>query len=464
MVFKNGILILIVYLTSITVHTQSGWSTGQISEPENIEIEKTLQNELKELMAMKGKQFLFGNKFGEDGYLCSSCLSSVNKLYNVMSERHGLQGFLKAMGYICSFIESNELCDGLFSLYGQPIYDDLMGRLLNADIVCSKLYLCDKHYTELTVEEFAKELFDSQPKSVKDISDKYSDAPELKILHVSDIHTDLKYQVGSLGRCNTKFCCRSESGVPQSPEDAAGEWGYSYMCDLPVKTLERFVEVIATEIKPDLILWTGDNPPHDIWKESQEEVFNVTKIFVDLLKKYGYTNPVYPVLGNHDKFPIDLYKPGGESQLLKELGDIFKPWLTDDSYATFTKYGYYVQKHPNSNLKVVGLNSMLCDLLNFELIRNPTDPDSGFTWLIETLREAEAEGESVYMIGHMPIGDRFQSYECTKRFQVVMTRFSSVIRGNFYGHTHHDEFRLIKSYQDSNIVFDLMYIAPSLTT
>ena len=35
-------------------------------------------------------------------------------------------------------------------------------------------------------------------------------------------------------------------------------------------------EYIRDEIKPDIIVWTGDNSPHSIWDNTAEEVIDAT--------------------------------------------------------------------------------------------------------------------------------------------------------------------------------------------
>ncbi len=45
-----------------------------------------------------------------------------------------------------------------------------------------------------------------------------------------------------------------------------------------------------------------------------------------------------------------------------------------------------------------------------------------------------------------------------------MDRFSYIIRGQFYGHTHNDEFRVINSYFNHTIPVGIVFTAPSLTT
>lgn len=51
-----------------------------------------------------------------------------------------------------------------------------------------------------------------------------------KIVHITDIHYDLHYQVGNLAVCSAPVCCRDSQGLPEKATDGAGYWG-SYCRD-----------------------------------------------------------------------------------------------------------------------------------------------------------------------------------------------------------------------------------------
>ena len=47
-------------------------------------------------------------------------------------------------------------------------------------------------------------------------------------------------------------------------------WGDYRKCDTPLRTIEAMYKHIANHHSIDLIYWTGDLPPHDIWKQSRQ--------------------------------------------------------------------------------------------------------------------------------------------------------------------------------------------------
>lgn len=222
------------------------------------------------------------------------------------------------------------------------------------------------------------------------------------------------------------------------------------------------------DIKPDIIVWTGDNPPHNPWNANFEEIYNITEIFVDLLyNKYKYKGSVFPSLGNHEEYITDQYNPydiSRERDFLHRMGDIFKVFLVDEQYDSFIKYGFYTAKYANTNLRVISINTFLCDVMNFFLIRDPTDPGKQFEWIEEVLRKAERDGEYVFIIGHIPPGDSTYLSECSRRYNAIVDRFSNIIRGQLYGHTHYDEFRIITEYFNEANIAGIILTAPSLTS
>lgn len=102
----------------------------------------------------------------------------------------------------------------------------------------------------------------------------------MKALHLSDVHIDMSYQEGSLANCDQYLCCRAEYGYPTKEGDiAAGYWG-AKKCDLPVHTFQSMLDYVTgnEELIPDMLFWTGDSTPHDVWMNtSQETIDHVVK-------------------------------------------------------------------------------------------------------------------------------------------------------------------------------------------
>lgn len=120
--------------------------------------------------------------------------------------------------------------------------------------------------------EFVNKLYDS----VNEASEK---APRktFKAVHYSDVHVDHKYKVGTNANCNMPLCCREENGFPSDPKDAARTYG-EYNCDTAPIVLTMMFEYMRDTIKPEVLFWTGDMSPHNVWENSHEEVAEVNYI------------------------------------------------------------------------------------------------------------------------------------------------------------------------------------------
>jgi Calcineurin-like phosphoesterase len=83
------------------------------------------------------------------------------------------------------------------------------------------------------------------------------------------------------------------------------------------------LEHVRDEVKPDIIIWTGDNSAHNVWDNTLEEavgsVVNVTKAFKDILGNTDIT--IVPIHGNHDFWPPNLHdfdEVPGDCNFLRE--------------------------------------------------------------------------------------------------------------------------------------------------
>ena len=110
-------------------------------------------------------------------------------------------------------------------------------------------------------------------------------------MQVTDIHIDIKYEPGSIANCKETMCCRADS-IPRDSNNniAAGFWGSSNKCDVPIWLVENMFQNIADNeevrisfinnhfsfitfsiSKFDIIFWTGDISAHNIWNNTKED-------------------------------------------------------------------------------------------------------------------------------------------------------------------------------------------------
>ena len=112
---------------------------------------------------------------------------------------------------------------------------------------------------------------------------------------------------------------------------------------------------------------------------------------------------------------------------------------------------------------VIVLNTNYCARLNIWTLYQSVDPSDQLKWLIIQLSAAEESGDFVHIVGHIPPDNR----ECTQswlyNYLAITERYSHIIVGQFYGHTHRDEFRVLHSNSDCNKTIGFEILSPSFT-
>ena len=129
---------------------------------------------------------------------------------------------------------------------------------------------------------------------------------------------------------------------------------------------------------------------------------------------------MYPVIGNHEALPVDNYDVWGHSSdwIQQGLGEAFKQWLTPEcnvyniiyiisiiyniAYESFVSNGWFSQKHPGHNLRIITLVPWPYQGLNTYSWRNATDIWGSLEWLHGELLKAERAKENVIILGHTP--------------------------------------------------------------
>jgi sphingomyelin phosphodiesterase len=214
-----------------------------------------------------------------------------------------------------------------------------------------------------------------------------------------------------------------------------------------------------------MILWLGDNNAHDIWQQDEEHQVDNTYDATQKIMQYFPNAAVYPMFGNHEPYPADQYDfISNSTQWLNDrLAEMWKPWMDEKALKTFKEQSYYATVNEKFNVKVIALDMLACDTADFYLLRNPTDPNHQLEWLRKELYESEAKGQGVYLLGHIPPGDYGCIAEWSYRYRALVDRFTNIVRGQFFGHSHNDHFETVRSFSDNSAV-GTIFISPSLTT
>jgi len=362
---------------------------------------------------------------------------------------------------------SIRMCEGLVSNFGPEVYYVMKHTDQNPEQICGFMFgeACNnqpsqRHEWDILLPPINK----PQPDSFQ-----HSNEKTFKVLQLSDTHFDPFYEEGTNANCGEPLCCRSSSGPIMYEDDRAGYWGDYRKCDTPLRTLESMYRHIV-ERHPDIevIYWTGDLPPHDIWNQTREGNLQVLKETSQQLRQYFPSTMILPVVGNHESAPVDSFPPPfvrGEnsiSWLYNVLDSEWTNWIGNGHSPTL-QYGGYFSVSLAPGLRVISLNMNFCMNKNFWLLLNSTDPAEQLKWLVYELQLAEFKGEKVHIIGHLPPGHVDCVAVWSRNFNTIVNRYEHTITAQFYGHTHVDEFEIFYDKSDPGRATNIAYIAPSVS-
>jgi sphingomyelin phosphodiesterase len=391
--------------------------------------------------------------------ICNTCQSMIGKVqkYDFNLQKKFLAFFIKE---ICTLgkIFPATICNGTVDEMASPLFQSLVKHLLDPDLICPKLGMCDEIYQEINIINLVNDILKDKPKN-EEIKPTKRDT--LKMLHVSDIHTDLEYKEGSNASCGYPLCCREESPKTEN-FTPAGKWGSYADCDLPNSTLKQFTSFVKENFKPDLAIWTGDNTSHDIWHQSVNRNLENTKEITKLFQE-NFKFSLYPVIGNHESFPVNVYDflSNRENFFDAELSNYWRDWLGNEAVESIKINAFYSTFNEKLNLRILGLNCQACNPENWYLLRDPTDPGNMLEWLRKELYKSEEKKERVYILTHMSPIDCLESW--ANVYTAIIDRFSYIIRGQFAGHNHGDLYTVFRD-SSTNKVNNVLYMASSLTT
>ncbi|XP_049793804.1 acid sphingomyelinase-like phosphodiesterase 3a [Schistocerca nitens] len=273
--------------------------------------------------------------------------------------------------------------------------------------------------------------------------------------HITDIHYNPRYSTNGDSRRN---CRPPDGGHVGSSSRSPGRFG-DYDCDPPWVLVESAVRFMRTRQGDNIefILWTGDVTSHDV-AASPELQWAALSNITALMKTFFSSQFVFPVLG-HDDGP----------QRYSDLFELWRTWLPPEAGNTFAAGGYYSIEMKKEKLRLVLLNTNL-----YMGAQTEEDPKGQWKWLEATLEKSKKNGETVFLVGHVPPGvdDRMphgsahpgSSFDSrfTRKYLRLVRQYHDVITGQFFGHLHADSFRIMFDAEGRRPVSWLM-VAPAVT-
>lgn len=200
-----------------------------------------------------------GTNTFESYALCSVCQNVIDELmFMRRDEQLNSTELIDLSIEFCNMLEvqSERVCRGVIELNAPSIIYIVDNRKeLTADTVC-KVLLDDGECFEPSDDksyDFAISIDEYEEHSEDDIKEVTTLAPaeDLTIIHITDIHIDLKYKKGALAVCDDFACCRD---YPQKDDEInstllAGYWGDFRGCDTPLNAIEDAFEQIRKQHK-----------------------------------------------------------------------------------------------------------------------------------------------------------------------------------------------------------------------
>ena len=408
---------------------------------------------------------LFGLASVSGGIKCDVCSFVIDVVKNYLLQKNGFEKFYALVKQICHFTKLDDrVCDGAVDHYDDIVVEAVIRRFVNGDYICTLLKICNDTTEYESIDDYAKKILGDKPETQKkEIVPRKNEDDYYKVLQVTDIHLDMEYKEGTVANCNLPLCCRElhDDDLVPVKQIFAGLYGTTGKCDSNIETVKAFADK-AKELNPDYIMFTGDNIAHSVWLVTQEEVINATKMQIEAIQeRFGMDTPIYPAIGNHERAPVDEFH-GEETELLHGLADIFKPYLTEEAYETFRTYGYYTMLVKN-NLRIISINCLLCDSMNFFLLYDFHQTKAMFTWLENVLSEAEKNGEVVHIMNHIPMLSTQHTIQCAWRLKILLDRYQNIIKGYFSGHSHSEYLSMIHEYYNETVPTHVNYICSGLT-
>ncbi|KAK9721171.1 hypothetical protein K7432_003643 [Basidiobolus ranarum] len=405
---------------------------------------------------------------------CRVCQAVANAARKAVLQKISTKVVLTSVIESCILfkVQSAHICREVVGQFGPWALTVAANTIFDGEILCGQLKFCPAFQRpSLELPLPPRNRAPSSPEIID------PEGERLFVLHLSDWHYDPEYTEGFEADCGEPLCCRPPHNSGPLIKRPAGLWG-DYNCDASRLVIDSMLKAIP-EVAPkiDFVVMTGDLPPHDIWAETQESVLEVEKtVMTDMRRAFEKINATaYFSIGNHESAPINSFPTSSMNfdsidWLYNSLAEQWVSWLPEKSLENLRKAGFYSISRPEEELKIISINSNLGYRFNWWLHvrRNETDPESMFQWLIEELQESENIGEKVFIIGHMSPLDYIDGLNWFRHeFSRIVARYSDTIMGQFYGHTHYDEFQIFYSHDNSTMPqktpISVGYIGPSVT-
>ncbi|CAL2041010.1 unnamed protein product [Caenorhabditis brenneri] len=411
---------------------------------------------------------------------CEECKTIVDLLQFEWGEKKTEECVMEIAVFICEtfHIEDNDVCNFIISDFSDEFMYVISKILVTPHQLCGLLMKNNcGDFVDPLATIWNMTIPGNQPAYVpKQIVP--AGNPTLRALHLTDLHVDMFYTPGMEAQCDTPQCCRPQDmnveiveNYQSAVKEPAGPWGNVGSCDTPYWLLTNMLQHIAnTAGQLDYVMVSGDLVSHTVWAYTPETHSFMVRNLSDTIRSYFPNTPVYFAVGNHEGVPVDNIAPHFTPKkyhmdwLYKTMSDSWKGWIPADQEKTLEYNGCYMKKIYDG-LRMISLNNVYGDRINFWLYINQTDPDGTLQWLINQLQDAENAGDKVHIVAHIPGSDSEALEGYALNYYKIINRFTNTVVGQFFGHTHSEQFYMMYSNPDDykSTPNNVVYSAPSVT-
>ncbi|KAG5651755.1 hypothetical protein H0H81_007567 [Sphagnurus paluster] len=299
--------------------------------------------------------------------------------------------------------------------------------------------------------------------------------PPIQVSHFSDVHIDREYAPGSDLNCTKPICCRNYADSAKPPKVPARPMG-EHHCDTTTGLVQSMLRTVNSNPKNAFSIFTGDVVEASVWLVNKTGVTNDLKLFNNEMNTLLVNAPVYPAVGNHEIAPINAFPRNTSSDahfadwVFDIQGKAWTKWITPAGVNQFNHYsGSYSVVHPRSNLRIISINTVYWYKANFWLYDSDKlqpDPNGILAFTVQELQAAEDAGQRAWIVAHMPPGGRDALQDQSNYFDQIVQRYKNTIAGQFYGHSHMDQFGIAYSdytRRSAETAVSVAMIAPALT-
>ncbi|KAF8637872.1 hypothetical protein AX17_002498 [Amanita inopinata Kibby_2008] len=405
----------------------------------------------------------------ENAVDCASCHALLAPLQLVALL--GDAAFSKTIIAICKTFKliDDDICEGIVSQQGLIVAHDL--RLIStkgqtATKLCDfMLGLCQPPAVNQYMVPFPK----PAPKNPKTFVS--TGRKPFQVAHFSDVHIDRQYTVGADASCEKPICCRNYTDHAGPVVTPAGPFG-SRHCDTPASLVHSMLHAIPK--KSAFSIFTGDVVEAAVWLVNENEVTNDLQMFNQEMSNI-LGAPVFPAIGNHEAAPVNSFPRNTTKSVSSEWvfytqSEGWAAWLDSGAIdQVIHMSGSYAVTAPGTNLRIISLNTIYWYKDNLWLYDSDTpqpDPNGILEFAVRELQAAEDAGQRAWIIGHMPPSRADTLHDQSNYFDQVVQRYHNTIAGQFYGHSHEDQFAIAYSdyaHRTADTAVSVGWIAPSVT-